>query len=153
MAKTIVYHCWTGGFAAPVAAAIHLDALSSWVLPPRSEIMGLPGFARTGPDDRGFLFSRGFDLRGREICVAGSGPDSRLYLRTAGAAAAFAGEKPGDYLFVDCAKAVGRFWLAISAPLAWLHAGHARRSFLAWIIQRHYHRMVELVREIQAQAT
>lgn len=140
----IIYTSWTGGHAAPVAAAVHLRRLPAGCPPSWREIAAVKWFDRFSRYDRGFLHYCGRDDRGREIYVMGRGGDARFAERTARGVWEILGREQASLLFVDCAAALGRWWSVGSRLACFWPDFPLRRAICARLIRARYHELARL---------
>jgi len=149
--SAVIYHCRTGSFLSPVAAAIHLGCLpAAGAIPSPERIKQVIYFGQLGRADRGFLHFCGRDRHNREVFVMGDGGRAVVIKRAIVSAAELAGLDPKTYSFIDCS--IARDWFCGVGEWIWRNlAGKGRGGvFLSWQVARVYRRIVELVRDLAA---
>lgn len=144
--SAVIYHCRTGAFLSPVAAAVHLGALpAAGAIPDPGKIAQVAYFAQLGRADRGFLHYCGLDGHDREVFIMGDGGRAAILKRAILSAAELAGLDPGRYNFVDCSQASD----LVSEAGEWIwqrFAGAGRgKAFLSRQAARVYRRIINCI--------
>ena len=140
----IIYHCLSGGFLAPVAAAIHLGLLTEEP-PPAWAVTDLPFFQQVGRWDGGFVFHCGRDTAGHEICLMGYHGNHRLILQSLQGALAGLGGQTERLLLINSAhrRDIIREWAVyLCQCLSWHKT--AKRLAITGVL-KHYPELVGLV--------
>ncbi|MGE5576690.1 MAG: DUF3189 family protein [Syntrophothermus sp.] len=76
--KKIIYHCYGSSHSSVSAAAIHLGLLPRDRLPTSQELLSIPHFDRTTPNEVGTPFFMGTDRWGDEVYILGRGRAKRF---------------------------------------------------------------------------
>ena len=98
----VVYHCFGGAHASPIAAAIHLGYLPENRRPSFHEILNLPFFDLTTAIEHGHLIKVGTDSLGNEIYILGRRGNPKLVINLIKGFIRLCGGDPSQYYFVNC---------------------------------------------------
>lgn len=146
----IVYHCYGGSHASPVAAAIHLGRLPSTEIASREELLKLDLFDQIKPSLQGTLVHVGKDPEGNEVFVLGARNNSDILLKTLKGVTRIIGEDPDDYVFVDL-RPCTNLWMNIggytSRVLGLVSLG---RPLVSWGVGKAYPKISGLVQQTRS---
>ncbi len=143
----VIYHCYGGSHASPVAAAIHLQTLPADRIPTKEEILALQLFDQVSPAMYGTLFPLGLDNQGNEVFVLGARNDAEILLKVLKGVTRMIGEDYQDYLFVDVKPCIN-IWMRIGGFLS-RAVGLIRlgRPLVTWGVRKAYPALVGLVEQ------
>lgn len=144
----VIYHCYGGTHASPVAAAIHLGILGEKI-PPVRQLIQLPFYDKVVPRDYGRLFYVGDDQQGHQVYVMGV-QNSREVMKRAilGIWGLLGGDQQQIFL-VDvfpCVNWMMRLGGFLSRQLGLVSLG---RPLVCWGTQRAYPLLLAVVKKAQ----
>lgn len=146
----VVYHCYGGSHASPVAAAIHLHTLPAERIPTRQEILSLNLFDKVAPKMYGTLIPLSIDNEGNEIFVLGARNASDILLKVLKGVTRMIGENHQDYLFVDVRPCIN-IWMRIggflSRSVGLVFFG---RPIVTWGVRKAYPSIADLVSQTRS---
>ncbi len=143
----LIYTCYGGAHSSPVAAAIHLGWLPADRTPRPEEILALPRYDRTTPDDMGVPELMGRDEFGHEVYVLGRGPAKEVVERAVGSGFGLAGGERTQLLFVstlECVNLPMRIGGFTSRVLGWTGIG---RPLVIWGTRCAFNDLVAVVQK------
>ncbi|CEP67696.1 Protein of unknown function DUF3189 [Moorella glycerini] len=141
----IIYACFSGTHAAVIAAALHLNWLSTEQLPGWQQVKKLPHF--DVPEGKGGLRYMGHTHAGHAVYTATVGHDGEAARRAVETFLVALGRNQGEVLWIDVSPQVSFLWRAGAfcrryRRLAWLG-----RLLLQWSMGRDYSVLVNLVKK------
>lgn len=148
----IVFFCYGGTHASPVAAAIYLGQLPAHRPPPR-QLQALSLFDRIAPRDFGRVVEVGTTAAGDQVYVIGCRKYPQIVLRALRGFTALLGGAPDDYLFFDvrpCINWIMRVGGYTSRTLGWVAVGRPVVTFGTWLS---YPRLAALAEEARTQVS
>lgn len=143
----IVFHCYGGTHASPVAAALYLGRLDELRRPSLRQLMRLALFDRVPPRDFGRLIPVGTDQSGNQVYVLGCGSNPRIVLDALAGFTRLLGEDPSQLLLADvvpCINLPMRIGGFTSRSLGWVRFG---RPLVAWGTQLAFPKLVALAQD------
>ncbi len=146
----VIYHCYGSSHSSVVAAAIHLGWLPSDRVPEPDEILGLPHYDKTNPDQIGICFYMGTDEAGREVYIIGMGAAKGVVRRAVESIFQICGVSRDEYTLVDTLPEVGivtKIGGFLSRAVGLIGVG---RPLTVWGMRRSYPRFVQLVQGVRA---
>ncbi|MEW6227787.1 MAG: DUF3189 family protein [Bacillota bacterium] len=145
----VIYYCYGSSHSSVVAAAIHLGWLPCDRVPEPREIMGVPHYDRTDPQDIGTCFFMGTDEAGREVYIIGMGAAKRVVKQAIESIFRICGIPSTEYMLVDTLPQVGLITKVggfLSRAVGLIGVG---RPLTIWGVRRSYGKFVQLVRNIK----
>ncbi|MDI7248416.1 MAG: DUF3189 family protein [Bacillota bacterium] len=145
----VIYHCYGSSHSSVVAAAIHLRWLPSDRIPESREILGLPHYDRTDPDQIGTCFLMGTDEAGREVYIIGMGAAKGVVRRAIESIFQICGVSRDEYMLVDTLPNVGlvtKIGGFLSRAVGLIGVG---RPLTVWGVRRSYPKFVQLVQGVR----
>lgn len=97
----VVFHCYGGTHASPVAAALYLGRMDERRRPSVRQLASLALFDRVSPRDFGRLLPVGEDQAGNQVYVLGCGRYPEIVLRTLEGFQALLGAEPDELVLAD----------------------------------------------------
>lgn len=127
----VIYHCYGGSHASPVAAAMHLGQFTAGV-PTARDIQSLYLFDSVKPDEIGRLIPVGTDDRGNQVYVLGCGKYTKIMLQALAGFTEMMGGDSSEYLLVNVLTKVNvimRIGGYLSRQLGWVNIGRPLVTF------------------------
>lgn len=143
----VIYHCYGGNHASPVAAALHLGWLSPERPPSYRELIELPLYDKVPPSRYGTIFMLGCDAEGREVGVLAVKNGADLMERLVRDTLQLLGRNPAALSFVDvlpCINVWMRLGGFLSRQLGLVGLG---RPLVAWGTRLAFGKIKALVEE------
>ncbi|MDI3279861.1 MAG: DUF3189 family protein [Bacillota bacterium] len=143
----VIYHCYGGNHASPVAAALHLGLLSPERPPSYQQLMALPLYDKVPPSRYGTLFILGRDAEGREVGVLAVKNGADLMERLIRDTLRLLGRNPAALVFVDVLPCIN-FWMRLGGFLSrQLGLVALGRPLVAWGTRLAFEKIKALVEE------
>lgn len=143
----VIYHCYGGSHASPVAAAIHLQQLPTTRIPTVEELRQLKFFDTVPPSFHGTLVHLGRDENGHDIFIIGARNHSQTLLKTLKGVTRIIGENEQNYLFTDvkpCINLIMRLGGFLSREVGLIFPG---RPLVTYGVQKAYPKILALVED------
>ena len=128
----IVYHCYGGAHASPVAAAIHLGILAKDRLPSFRDFKRVPYFDTQTKKDHGRLIKIAPDHWGNEIYILARRNATDTVINLIKEFFKLTEGNPEEYFFVDCVQLYNLFMVAggfSSRAMGWVGMGRPVVTF------------------------
>lgn len=143
----VIYHCFGGNHASPVAAALHLGLLSPERPPSYRQLLELPLYDKVPPSRYGTLFVLGRDAEGREVCVLAVKNGAALMERLIRDTLQLLGRDPTALVFVDVLPCIN-LWMRLGGFLSrQLGLVSLGRPLVAWGTRLAFGKIKALVEE------
>lgn len=143
----VVFHCYGGTHASPVAAALYLGLLPEDRRPSQRHLLSLALFDRVEPKDFGRLIPVGRDSQGNGVFVLGCGRHGSLVLKALEGFLSLTGGNPDEWVLADvypCINPLMRVGGFTSRVLKLVWLGRPLVAFGAWLA---YPKLCHLARE------
>jgi hypothetical protein len=143
----VVFHCYGGTHASPVAAALYLGRLDEGRRPTLRRLLSLALFDRVSPRDFGRLIPVGEDRWGNRVYILGCGRYPDIVLRALEGFTDLLGLDADELVLADvvpCINLLMRFGGYASRALGWVWLG---RPLVAWGTLLAFPNLVSLAQE------
>ena len=145
----IIYYCYGSSHSSVVAAGVHLGLLPADRRPTPREILALPYYDRTPPEDIGKCLFMGKDELGHEVYVMGMGHAKKIVRRAIESFLQLYHIPTSEVLFIDALPQVGlitKIGGFLSRRMGLVSLG---RPLTVYGIRRCYPNFLKLVRAVK----
>jgi len=147
----IIYHCYGSSHTSVVSAAIHLGYLPDDRVPCRDEILRLPHYDKTEPEEIGSLFFMGVDEEGNEVYIMGMENGKEIVRRAILDFIRIFDIDPNSLYLVDSLKLANPTTKVGGILSRRLHLEALGRPLTVYGIQKNYMNFVKLVKHVKEQ--